>query len=267
MQVNGPATAKNTYSRIESNNVIIHLLKMEKIVERLKKYTDRNYKELLIAAQDSQLPTLALIELSKQIIMAERENKADNTDYLPLMILHLRANEDTLYHSLDLLKSKSEIERQLGCSILREFPRLDEHPTKFSEKIISSMSQLIESEKDECVIVQALSTIGWQKLDVGHEILLRMSSDSSANVRYVIANNLLNVLGENCKITKETAEVFLKYIKDPDEDIRSSVFWDIAEYPDLFSDFKEEFKSAAKYAQNDASIEVRNEAIRVFDIL
>jgi hypothetical protein len=220
-------------------NVIGHLSKMEEVKERLKKYTLRNYKELLIAAQDNLLPTLALIDISKEIIIAERKNKVENTDYLPLMILHLRSNEDTLNKSLDLLESSSPVDRQLGCSILREFPRLDEQPTKFSEKIISSMSLLIEKEKDEYVIVKALSTIGWQKLDIGHEILLRMSSDPRANVRYVVANNLLMVLGNNQKVTEETARVFLKFAKDPDEDIRSSIFWDIAEYPDIFSDFKE----------------------------
>ena len=116
-------------------------------------------------------------------------------------------------------------------------------------------------------MLSAMSTIGWQGLDKGHEILLRMSTDYRDNVRYVVANNLLMVFKDNRKVTKETARIFLKFAKDSDEDIRRSVFYDIAEFPDLFSDFKEEFKEAAKYAKNDCSTEVRNDAIRAFDAL
>lgn len=246
--------------------IIDHLRKMEKIRARLKSYTSRKHDALLIAAKDKLLPTLDLIDISKEIILAERNNN-EHSDYLPLMILHLRSTEDTLNKSLALLKSNSSIDRELGCRILREFPRLDKHPTKFSEKIIYSMQLLIENEKDKEVLLSALSTIGWQCHDEGHEILLRMSSDPREDVRYIVANNLLMVFGNDRKITKESAKVFLKFAIDPDEDIRRSVFYDIAEYPDIFSNFKEEFKSAAQHAKNDSSFSVRDNATRAFDAL
>ena len=239
---------------------------MEEVRKRLKKYSVL-HNELLIAAKDHQLPTLDLIEMSKEIIAAERLDKEEECDYLPLIILHLRSTEDALLKSLDLLKSNNSMDRELGCRILKEFPRLDEHPTEFSERIINSMNTLIKNEKDESVILSALSTIGWQGHEKGHEILLHMSSDARENIRYVVANNLLMVFGDDRKITEETAKVFLNYAKDNDEDIRISVFYDIAEFPNLFSDFKEEFKTAAKYAKNDSSEEVRNYAAKAFDLL
>lgn len=258
---------RNGWSWSVYGDVVGHQNKMEEVKERLKKYTSRKHDELLIAAKDNLLSTEDLIEISKEIILAERDNMEDKCDYLPLMILHLRSTEDTLNKSLNLLKSNNSIDRELGCRILREFPRLDEHPTKFSERIINSMNQLIENEKDEGVLLNAISTIGWQSHDKGHEILINMSSDPSDNVRYVIADNLLMVFGDNRKVTEETARVFLKFAKDTDEDIRRSVFYDIAEYPDIFSDFKDVFKAAAKHAKNDSFEDVRNDAIRAFDAL
>lgn len=240
---------------------------MEEVKERLKKYTSRKHDELLIAVDDDLLSTLDLIELSKEIIVAERDNSEDKCDYLPLMILHLRSTENTLNKSLDLLKSTNSVDRELGCRILREFPRIGEQPTEFSDRIVNSISKLMENEKDEDVFLSAMSTIGWQCHNEGHEILLRMSSDSRVNVRYIVANNLLNIFGDNRKLTKETAQVFLKYAKDPDEDIRRSAFYDFAEFPEIFSGFKEEFKAAAKYAKNDSSMDVRNDATRAFDVL
>lgn len=245
--------------------VVGHYDKMEEVRERLKKYTSRKHDDLLIAVEDNLLSTQDLIELGKEIIMAERDNNEESRDYLPLMILHLRSTEDTLNKSLVLLKSNSSVDRELGCRILREFPRLDEHPTKFSERIINSMDNLIETEKDESVILSALSTIGWQGHDKGHEILLRMSTDPRNNIRYVVADNLLMVFGDGRKVTEETAKIFLKLAKDSDEDIRRSVFYDIAEFPDIFSSFIEEFKEAAEYAKNDSFLEVRNDAARAFD--
>ena len=240
---------------------------MEEVKERLKKYTSRKHDDLLIAVEDNLLSTHNLIELGKEIIRAERDNNEENCDYLPLMILHLRSTEDTLNRSLILLKSNSYVDRELGCRILREFPRLDEHPTKFSERIINSMENLIETEKDESVILSALLTIGWQGHHKGHEILLRMSTDPRDNIRYIVANNLLMFFGDGRKVAEETAKIFLKFAKDSDEDIRKSVFYDIAEFPDIFSNFKEEFKEAAEYAKNDSSLEVRNAATRAFHAL
>ncbi len=240
---------------------------MKEVIQRLKKYASKNQEDLQAAASDNLLPTLDLMELSKELIIAERDEKEGKHDYLPLMILHLRSTEDTLHKSLDLLDSDSTIDRQIGCRILREFPSLDMHPTKFSETIIDAMDKLIDLEDDESVLLSALSTIGWQCHDKGHEIMLRMSSDNRDNVRLTVAYNLLGIFDEERKITEETASVLLRYAKDIDEDIRRSVFYDIAEYPELFSDFKDEFKTAAEVAKNDSSLYVRSEAIRAFDSL
>jgi len=240
---------------------------MEEVRERLKKYNSGKHGELLIAAKDDLLPTSDLIEISKAIIVSERANNEEGCDYLPLMILHKRPTENTLNKSIDLLKSDDSIDRELGCRILREFPSLDQAPTKFSEQIISSVSQLFEKEEDENVLLSAMTTIDWQCHNEGHKILLNMSSDSRDNVRYVVANNLLTVFDDNQKITTECANIFLKFAKDPEEDIRLTVFYEIAEYPHIFSDFKEEFKAVAQYAKNDSSLEVRSNATRAFNAL
>lgn len=239
---------------------------MEDTKERLKKYrTARSRADELIAAKDTLLPTADLIEMSKEIILQQREDHEAPCDFLPLMILHLRSNHDTFTKALALLPSNSSIDRELGCRILREFPGLDAHPTIFSERIIEAMSQLLETEKNEDVFLAAISTIGWQGHDKGHDILLRLSSDSRAEVRYVVAGNLLKIFGDSRKVTEETAKVFLTFAQDPDEDIRWSVFYDMAEFPDIFSDFKEECIAAALHAKNDSVLEVRNEATRAFD--
>jgi len=239
---------------------------MNQIKEYLKKYSTY-HKDLLVAAKDELLPTSDLIEISKEIVVAERNDNDEHCNYIPLMILHLRANEDTLHKSLKLLESDSSIDRELGCKILREFPRMDEHPTKFSLRIVNAMHTIIQKEKNEDVLLSALATLANQGHPEGHKILLQMSSDPRDNVRYRVAYGLLYVFNDERKITEETAKAFLKFTKDSDEDIRASIFYDIKEYPEMFSDYKSEFIAVAEYAKNDSSEDVRKYALSALEAL
>ena len=240
---------------------------MDEIKARLKKYTSIKREALLTAAADELLPTADLITISKEIIVAERTDQEEMGDYLALMILHLRANEDTLNQSIALLASEDAVDRELGCRILREFPRLDDAPTRFSATIVHAMSQLIETEKEEQVLLSALSTIGWQCHETGHQLLLKMSADPRDAIRFTIADNLLTLFKNGRKVTQDYAEAFLRFTSDPDEDIRRSVFYDIAEHTEIFSDFKEVFLEAARQAQNDPSPDVQKEALKALNSL
>ena len=73
--------------------------------------------------------------------------------------------------------------------------------------------------------------------------------------------------GDHRKVTEKYARVFLQFTEDPVEDIRRCVFYNIAEYPELFTDFKAAFKAAANKAQNDDIVIVKEEATRAFAAL
>lgn len=239
---------------------------MENIEKILEKYKSFKQEDLLSASKDKSLSTKDLIEFSKRIIIAERNDDEDG-DHLALAILHYRASKELLTEAQILLDSKDSIERELGCRILREFPNLNSAPTPFSKEIIQSVSKLINNEKDIDVLLSGLSAIAWQCHQEGHKILQKMSSDSRDYVRFNIANNLLMVYGDYRKLSKKDAEIFLKLAKDKDEDIRSCVFYDIADYPEIFSEYKTEFIFEAQGVLRNSNPELKREATRALKAL
>jgi hypothetical protein len=235
---------------------------MTEVKNRLKTYASKTHEDVLKAKNDPLLPTEKLIELCKELIEAEKNE--EEYDNFPLLILHQRANEYTLKKSIQLVQSSNSIDRELGCRILQEFPRLDDAPTQFSVEIIENLKALLLNEKDEDILLWALSAIAWQCHPKGVEILLKMQSDPGEQVRYIVANNLLI---SNQVVSDEIANAFIKFTKDPSEEVSSSVFYDIAEYPKLFTNQRKLFLKAARFAFDDSSQEVKKEALRAYNSL
>lgn len=63
------------------------------------------------------------------------------------------------------------------------------------------------------------------------------------------------------------ANALLKFAKDTDDDIRLSVFYDVAEYPDLFTTYRDVFKQVANSAIKDPNKKVGERARRAFKTL
>lgn len=239
---------------------------MKDIEKILEKYKSFKKEDIQSGVKDKTLSTKALIEYAKHIIIAER-NDDDDHNHIALTILHHRASKELLIESQKLLESDDSIERELGCRILREFPNLNSAPTVFSEEIIHSISRLIRTEHDIDVLLSGLNTIAWQRHLEGHKILQNMSSDSRDYVRFNIANHLLMIYGDLRKLSKKDAEIFLKLAKDDDEDIKSCVFYEIADYPEIFSEYKAEFIYEAQKSSIDSNSELKKEGLRAIKAL
>jgi hypothetical protein len=133
--------------------------------------------------------------------------------------------------------------------------------------VISNLDKLLEIEQDEEVFTWALSAIGWQCHQVGTEVLWRFVDDKRASVRHIVADSLLMAYGADREIPDSVASALLSLAKDTDSDIRWSVFYDLAEFPDLFKAYRDAFKQAAHSAKQDPDRGVREQAGRAYDAL
>ncbi len=199
---------------------------------------------LLEAAGDVRLTTSYLVKRATDGVRQERTGK-DHVANPALLVLQQRANPEVLASALLLLESDDAASRQLGAMILRELPGLDSAPYPYSSKVISHLEMLVESESDEEVLLWALAAIGWQCHPAGTDVLLSFVSDERASVRRVIGNNLCMACKEDRKIPAPVAEALLTLAKDEDSDIRRSIFYDIAESPDIFKNYLDAFKQAS----------------------
>lgn len=235
------------------------------ILKRYKNEYETNvtplFPLLYKAAEDTSLPTDFLIKKATEIIREER-NSNEEIYNIPLLILQQRTCSEDFETVLLLLKDKDPAVRQLGAQILREYPSLNKAPYPYSPKIITHLIAMIENEKDEEVLSWALSAIGWQCHPDGVEYLLKYIDDERDFIRTVVGDNLTKVYNEDDEIDATIAEALLKLARDVYLDIRWSVFYDIAEYPKLFTTFKNEFKAAAELAKQDPDETVREQAER-----
>lgn len=211
------------------------------------------------AAQDVRLTTDFLIERAMEVVREERVSDDDQRLNPALLVLHQRA-EKVLDPALHLLDDTDPAARQLGAQILRELPGLDSAPYDYSPRIIRRLGTLVETEPDYEVLCWALAAIGWQCHPSANEVLLKFVDDERASVRSVVANNLLKGCKGGTALSAPVAQALLRLAKDADEDIRWSVFYDISEYPELFSTFRDVFRQAVQDAQQDLDERVREQA-------
>ncbi len=225
--------------------------------------TKPSHPILLKAALDNRLTTEYLIMRSIECVRQERDD--DNHVANPaLLILQQRVDSDVLDSVLLLLKNDDAAARQLGAQVLREFPGLDSAPSPYSHKVIRHLEKMIETELDDEVLLWALSAIGWQCHPDGIDVILRFVDDERTFIRRVVGNNLLMACKGNFDMPPTVAKALLILAKDKDDDIRWSVFYDVAEFSDLFADYRDAFKQAAHSAKQDSAKNVREQANKAY---
>ncbi|MBD0403714.1 hypothetical protein [Flammeovirga sp. EKP202] len=228
--------------------------------------TGINHLNTINAAADKSIKTSQLIIAAKQILTENKLNeyKEDKVN-LPLIVLHHRAGEELLNDSKDLLKSRDLIDRELGCLIMKEFPSINEAPTKYSPRIISAIEKMInEEENNTDILVSGLSAIGWQCHTKAQNIFRLFINDERELVREVIANNLLKVMMPNGILTSFIIEGFNQLGRDPIADIRWSIFYDMSEHFELFENDKNLFYQLPLEGMEDPNSDVRLEALSAF---
>lgn len=218
------------------------------------------------AVHDPRLPTPALVTEAVTAIEAERAS-GEEASSLALLVLQQRADDEVLQTALSLLQESNPAARQLGCKLLRELPSLDLAPYPHSLQAVKALEQMIAVEDDEEVLTRALDAVGWQCHPAGLDVLLRMQNDERASVRHVVANNLLQVCPEGHVLPDAVTEALLRLARDPDDDIRWSVLYDVAEFPYMFRRHRSQFRAAAAEAQSDRNSSVREQASRACEAL
>lgn len=222
----------------------------------------KNHSLIQKAANDSRLGTDDLLQKGLSNIVSKRAG--NDLDNFALLILHQRANEEVLTKSLALMNHEDPVHRQLGCDILREFPRLDDAPYPHSERVVQALEALIPQEEDFDVLLAALSCLGWQCHPAGLSLCLGMQYDERPSVRWVIVGNLLQMCPEGQKLPDAVVMAYLNFVRDSDQDIRWSVLWDFTEFPDRFKVPLKLFQDAAFRAQSDPEEKVATQAKLAF---
>ncbi len=240
--------------------------------EILDGYADRypharpKHDVLLDAARDTRLTTPFLIKGAIAHMRRQRDDDVDGPCF-ELLVLQQRVNREVLDSALAMLEDTDPAVRQLGTRILRELPGLDAAPYPHSPEALSCLERLVAVERDEEVLCSALAAIGWQCLPAGTDVLLRFTDDERSSVRYVVSNTLHMGSCRDGGVPEAAASALLSLACDPDEDIRWSVFYDVAEYPGLFASHHKEFKKLAHDAMQDPVEKVREEASRAYEAL
>tara|TARA_Y100000782_G_scaffold115436_1_gene158411 strand:+ start:11240 stop:11977 length:738 start_codon:yes stop_codon:yes gene_type:complete len=223
----------------------------------------------LKAATDTNITTLELIESAKQLLKEEKSD-ADLEDRpnLPLITLHYRAGDDLLNHVLSMITSTEPIDRELGCLIVKEFPSINDAPTKYSPRIISAIQQMINHGEDNMdVLISGLVAVGWQCHANSQTLFDSFIEDKRTEVRQVIADNLLNLVKDKDSMTPFVIDGFNRLGRDSEADVRWSIFYDISEHFELFEKEKDSFRQLILEGINDTDKAVQQQAVSAFDKL
>jgi hypothetical protein len=243
--------------------MVDHHQELLSVCWKRKRQPIRSRPVLVKPPADARLTTAYLIGCATRCIRKERASGA----YVPnaaLLVLQHRADDEVLEAALRLLRHSDAAARQLGALILREFPGLDLASYSHAHRAIEHLERMIATERDDDVLEWALSAIGWQKHPAATAVLLRFVDDPRASVRYKVANNLYMAFAD-IQLPAAVAQVLLRFAQDPDRDIRWSVFYDVAEHPQLFEAHRAAFLAAAQAALRDDDTHVREQARRAVD--
>jgi hypothetical protein len=217
-------------------------------------------------AQYSECSTAELLTAALALVEQERAGEVEVINP-PLAFLVERTDQEIIEAGFDLLASEVPAKRQLGASILKETPGLQYAPHPHSARLVKTLRLLVAQESDLEVLWNLLSAVGWQLLPEGMDILLSQIEHENCGVRWRVANKLLMLCPESREMPKAMAQAFLRLARDPDEDIRWSVFYDMAEHFQYYHCYQDEFVAAAAHAENDPVAKVRKEARRASEAL
>lgn len=198
------------------------------------------------AAADAHLSTEALVELA--LVQEANDVEDEPGAARALLVLQARANEDVAKVASALLTSSDPARRRLAAMVMREFPRLDAAPTRWSQEFVDALDSAVTVEKDPDALSWELAAIGWQKLPSALGTLLRFCSHPDAGIRAVVANNLLLSSSSNSRLPDEVAEQLLRFSHDQVAEVRDGVFCDVASFPELFEHHAVEYMRSASLA-------------------
>ncbi len=218
------------------------------------------------AAADARLPTDFLVRRGIEDTRRARDSDPDHVG-VAVFVLQQRVDAATLEVLLGLLEHPDPAAREFAINVLRQFPGLAEPPPPHAQRVVEHLERLVAREQDDEVLAGALSAIAWQRVPGYVDILLRWRDDPRDLVRYKVADNLLMTADEDQPLPEPIVDALLAFATDPDDDIRWSVFFDVADWPRMFADRREAFRAAARAALDDEDHTVGEQAARALAAL
>ena len=226
---------------------------------RLRGYaTSAGSRWELVARDDVELTTEVLVRLALDEVRADRTTD-ERSDTFALQVLQARADEATSEVVIKLLDDPEADARELAARVMREFPRLDEAPTRWSSSFVKALSQAVHREDDSSALWYELSALGWQKLPEARPALLDFAGHGDSQIRRVVADDLKMTTVDQ-PIPEDINAALLRLAVDPEAEVRWSVFYDVSESPELFS-ATSWLPVCECAATEDPAVEVREQAL------
>lgn len=163
-----------------------------------------------------------------------------------LAALHARGDEHVKRAGLSLLTSSKPTPRGIGSRILRGFCDMTTAPHDHSAEFIDALRPVIEREDDEYALICHLHAIGAHVHPLGLDILCQHANDPRPAVRETIADKLCVYVYRWPEDADKAIQLMIQLASDPEPSVAGSTLWDVAEYPDLFTDFADGFIAAAQ---------------------
>lgn len=218
------------------------------------------------AAADAQLRTADLLTFALEEV---REHRAsDDAGRLPaLVVLHARSDTATRLAALSLLQSVDPSERELAALLMREFGPPHVEPRSHAREFLPALVRAVDAEDDTSALVWQLSAIGWQGLPEALPVLLRFARHQHASVREMVGGQLRNLSLTPEGLSHEVAMALLEHARDQDAHVAWSVLYDVADTPELFVAYRDEFREAARDALDADDAQLRDIAAKALSAL
>jgi HEAT repeat protein len=151
-------------------------------------------------------------------------------------------------------KSKNEIERVRGASILSQLGKTVEHRTNnFSEESYLAVSQMLQVETEIQPLSSAIHALGHLENPAGIPLITSYQRHPSAEVRFAVACSLGSFANDPAAV-----HALLVLTRDADDDVRDWAVFGLGNLSDADST---EIRDALFARLNDSNEDVREEAI------
>lgn len=207
-----------------------------------------------------------ILQDAKAEVVADRATDDIVDNFATVYLCELDPSLELRKKLLQLLSSSSCVERDLAARVMRR--TLTINPTEDSAVFVEALSVAVVEESDPTTRRSMLSALACQKLPLARPALLSLADHDDEWTRHRVANDLLCTLEDNsAPVPDDVNEAFLTFAEDENGDTRWSVFYDVAEYPELFAHAADRWMAAATEALDDVDDEVRQVARRALDAL
>lgn len=218
-------------------------------------------------AHASRLTDDALFDRALEDVRLERTDPDQVVHHDATFELQQRTTPKILERALAMLASPEVARRHLAANVLKEFPRLDDAPNPHSPEVVVALEDAARSERDEDALAAMLCAIGWQKLPQGEQVLLRYVDDARHKVRDAVANNLLMAVEPEMGPSEGVLDALRALSQDASSWIREGVFYEVAEFPELFLRQRERFVESARQVVDSHPAGETSEARRALRVL